>query len=410
MSRLLSVHVKIPGQWRDLWLYKNKILAWDRVGGLFYLDVEKDLAKHLSKNYGPGRSLLAQMLIFRNDWKVGEQSRSMLSVPEIEAAFLRQFQDRDQVELEVPSSFFRRNESEAYRGAVLDTCIYANRVYLATVDGLLESYINPEHPDRAYGLDRQLDRRVSKLAVQYAAINAAAEDEGLFFGRVSFADEQGSPGFHPSYFRRVAEYSLSVSHASRNLLNYTGESAPKFYRARTETKEPSDSSRSRGFGESQVVVGYDDASSIASLVQSTFLEDELSHGLDSRGGGEVQVIGNSGYHLLATSGEQLRILNLRAFDDREVEMRRSRQFRAAERVPIPVSDVLETYPISGGFVIELSDAVHLINKDGSYEIMKGAAARIRTFMGSVRHKESIAVIEEDAARLIGFYLVEDRLF
>ena len=404
---MLSVHIKIPGQWRDLWLYKNKILLWDRLGHLSYLDVPV-LGKYLSKRYGVGTTLLAQMLIFRNDWKVGEQSKLMLSVPEIEAAFLGLFHDREHVDLEIPRSLFRQTGSEAYPGAVLDTCIYANRLYLATADGLLESYINPKHPDREYRLDRQLECRVAKLAVQYAAINAAAEDEGLFFGRVIFADERDGPGFWPSKFQRVAERSLSVSHASRNLLNYAGESAPNFFRARVESTGASDESQYRVF-ESQKVIGYDPPSSIVGLVQST-LEGEAHKTANHYGEDEAQVIGNSGYHLLTTVGEKLRVLNIGAFDEEEIEMRHDRNFSVAERTSIAISDVLETYSISGGFIVELPDSVQLINKAGSYELMKGSAARIRTFAHSLRHKESVAIIEDDTARLIGFHFSEEKLF
>jgi hypothetical protein len=51
-----------------------------------------------------------------------------------------------------------------------------------------------------------------------------------------------------------------------------------------------------------------------------------------------------------------------------------------------------------------------MNKDGSHEILKGESVRVRTFVQSVRHKEAIAVVQEDSVSLIGFYTAQDVLF
>lgn len=406
MSRIATIKITIPGQLRDAWLYKNRIYLWNRQGQLLYLDAD-DAYRHILKNYGPGRALLAQILIFRNDWKVGEQFRLMMAVPEIDSAFSGPFSENNKVEVELPLGMFKLSNSEAYSGPVMDTCIFANRVYLATTNGLLESYLHPRFPDREYELNVQLDHRVSRLAIRYAAINASAEDKGLLFGRVIFPDSEDDAGFKKSRFRRLADYSLYASYASRNLLNYTGAPVPSFYRSKVEEIPAHASARF----EDHQIVGYHEASDITGLTRATLAENETTTGRHhGRGDLTFEVLGNSNQALLAAVNDKLRVLSLQAPENHDISVRRNRAFMQVERARIDVSDVLDTYPISGGFIIELTDSIQLINRDGSYILSEGEAARIRTFASSLRYKEALAVVYEQSCCLIGFHTSKDVLF
>lgn len=410
MAELLSIQLKIPGQWRDVWLYKNRIYLWDRSGLLRYLDMEV-AHKKLAKNYGLNVAFLIQQLIFRNDWKVGEQTRIMLQIPELESAFLRPFRTSGEIVVELPATLFGTSASEAYREPVLDSYLYANRLYLATLNGLLESYIHPRHPDREYELNRQLDKRVSRLAVGYAAINASAEEDGLFFGRIRFSADEGEdnplagwPGFKQSTFHQVADYSLSSSYAGRNLLNYTQKATPSLLRSRIEERPAQGAAR---FDNVQVI-GYEQESELLTTAQSTL--SDLEHGTAGEDL-DIKVLGNSNSHILASVAGRLHVINLRVENEnRDVKLQAVKSYREASRIHVNLDDVLETYPISGGFAIELEDSIRLMTRSGSYNLLKGAAARVRTFVESRRHKEVVAVVQEESVSVIGFHISEDTLF
>lgn len=400
---LLTVRLKVPGLWRDVWLYKDKLYLWDRQGVLHYAAMEV-VQQQIGKIYGPGAALLAQYLIFRNDWKNGKSLRSMLALPEIESSFLRPFsrESSESMEFEVPVGLFKQSPSDSYPGTVLDTCVFANRVYLGTSDGLLESYIHPRYPDRRYSVEQQLDRRINELAIRYAAINASAEDDGLHFGRVHFnqssSDSDDWIGFRPSKFVQIADVSYSVAHVGRDILNYTDSAAPTYLKARVE-RATHESARY----DDQNVIGYEQPRDIYRATQQA-----LNPGASS--GGDVVVVGNSGTFLLAAAGRALRVISLKTHNSDEPSMSRNRQFHADMRWFNSVDDILRTYSVNGGFVIESEDCVRLMTKDGSYRLLDGEAARIRTYRASLRYKEVVSVVQEDSLSVFGYYEKADTLF
>jgi hypothetical protein len=410
MTKSLTVRLVVDGKYRDIWLYKNRIYLWDRIGQLFFLSID-DALKHVARSYGHAVTNLVQTLIFRNDWKVGEQLQSMLKIPEISVGFLRPFSKTEVIELSIPIDLFRLNNSETYAGPVLDSSIYANRLYLGTPHGLLESYLNPDHPDTPYGLDVQADFRASRLAVRSAAINASAEEEGLFFARVILSSPNDPmPGFKPAKWMRIADYSLAVTHANKNILNYTGDAVPSLFQARTEKLVPHENARY----EDRQVIGYDAPLDLSNIAYSALNFSSKSHrkgrNEDAELTEQIQVLGNSESHLLTLWHQKLRVLGLRASEGRAPDARVSHGYRQAELSDVDPELVLETYPINRGFVVELSDSLRLITQDGSYSLMDGRVARVRTFTNSIRHKEVIATVEEDSVSMIGFFIAEETIW
>jgi hypothetical protein len=408
MSRLVTIEMKIAGEYRDVWLYKSRLYLWDRPGTLSFVDLDV-AAKYLTRRYGASIANTIQTLIFRNDWKVGEQFRAMMRVPEMERAFLLPFrhEDEDRVTVDLPTGLFVRGESEPYGGPVLDTGIYADRVYLATSEGLLESYINSRDPRRGYPLNQQTDFRVSRVVVRYAAINASAEDKGLFFARVRFAEN--GPGFLKSSWIKVADKSLATSHAYHNLLNYTGEAVPRFLTAKVEEDKTREAAR---YEENQVV-GYQSEMDLSSLMYSAVASATkvtTKTQMPQRSLDDFEVLGNTNNHLLTVWQGNLRVIDIRSKDDNEVEAKPSLAYQKRPLDFIRPDDVLQTYPISGGFVAEMYDSLQLITRDGSFSLLGGPMARVRTFSSSLRHKEAIAAIHEDHASLVGFYMADDVLF
>lgn len=72
MKRLVELRVRVPGQWSDAWLYKGSLLLWTPDGQLGWLKLDH-LRNEVNRQGGAAARLLADYLIFRTDWKVGEQ-------------------------------------------------------------------------------------------------------------------------------------------------------------------------------------------------------------------------------------------------------------------------------------------------------------------------------------------------
>lgn len=412
MASLLRIELRIRGEYRDLWLYKGTLHVWTRDGDLRYVTFDVAL-KYVSRIYGVSTSNLVQTLIFRNDWKVGEQFASWMKVSTVRTAILAPFRENGILTVELPEGLFTRSDSEAYGGIVLDTNIYADRLYLATSEGLLESYINSKHLDYEYGLDQQTDFRASRVAVKYAAINVSAESQGLHFAPVSFSSDELGRGFRKADWRQVADFSLASSFAWRNLLNYTQASVPSLLRAQVEERR-----KEGALYDDTSVIGYEPgATDITSLAYTATVgakkvtSSKLERGqLDDV---DFEVLGNSDYHLLVSWGSQLRVIDLRAGKGRELEARPNERFRRSHLRSAIVDGILATYPISSGFVVEFYNRLDLITASGSFQLASGEAAQVRTFDSSLRHKEVVVAVQEVSTSVFGFYLAdgsEDLMF
>lgn len=421
MLSLLRVELKIPGRYRDAWLYKETLHVWDREGTLCSVTFD-DLLKYIRRIHSYRVSNIVQALIFRNDWKVGEQFRSWMLVKEVRDAVFLPFDENETLTIDIPESLLSKSDSESYGGLVLDTNIYANRVYLATAEGLLESYINPKKLEYSYGLNQQTDFRASRIAVKYSAINVSAEARGLHFAPVTYSSEHEAPGFRQADWRQVADFSLASSFAWRNLLNYTRESVPLLLRSKIEETR-ADGRRY----DDKSVVGYEpDPTDISSLTYSATVASKkvTTRKLRQQGppepefealenGPEFEVLGNADHHLLATWDSQLRVIDLRTGRGRELEAFPNQKFRKRQITDIKTDEIIATYPISGGFVVESYDKLDLITASGSFELTREESAQVRTFDSSIRHKEVIAVVQEESVSVFGFYAVdnsEDALF
>ena len=411
MARILRVELRIQGEYRDLWLYKERLHLWDRSGVLRYVKFNH-VINHVTRLYGIAIANLVQTFIFRNDWKAGEQFTSWMRVPGVAENILKPFESDELLIVELPETLFTISGSQAYAGLVLDTNLYADRVYLATAEGLLESYINSKYPEATYELHQQTDFRASRVAVKYSAINISAEARGLHFAPVRFWSGDVNPGFMKAEWRQVADFSLASSYARRNLLNYTQSAAPSLLYARVEQRR---SERARH--EDTVVVGYDPTpADLTGLAYSASIARGTKPIKATQTGSQVdetfEILGNSDYHLLTSTADQLKVIDLRAKVNRELEAIPNQKFQKSDLPPVN-SDIIGTYAINRGFVVEYYDQLHLITTDGHFSLADGETAQVRTFESSKRHKEAIAVVQESSASVFGYYIqaeIADVLF
>jgi hypothetical protein len=87
---------------------------------------------------------------------------------------------------------------------------------------------------------------------------------------------------------------------------------------------------------------------------------------------------------------------------RDIEVRPDNSFKVQRTTVINPGNVLKTYPVGSGFLAEQVDQIRLITSVGSHHLLKERAARIRTFVHSLRYKDVVMVVEEDGVSLVGF--------
>ncbi|MFJ7302386.1 hypothetical protein [Streptomyces sp. NPDC099088] len=391
------VKLNVPGDWRDAWLYKGTLLLWSRHGKIFSLSLDR-IAKEASRSQYPGVAAALRYAILRNDWKVSSAFRELMEVPDIRKAFMGCFDDADGVlEISIEAEPWEMDGSENL-GYVYDTCIYANRIYQATSDGLFESLFNPEYSEDLLELSQSLDFATFAVTARYMCVNASAKERGLWFSPVVLGPKNSNSTSVDAL--QVADYSAYASFAGRNLLNYTEDRAPSFLKAHDVKMRATDNAQY----EEYVVTGFDDEVQIASLAGKA-VNSRKKITFDGRSGDDeseqVEVIGNSNHRLLVASGEGVTVVNIAAFSGSGITMMRDRSFR----VPLDsleAGEILSTSPLKSGFVVEKFDSVDVVTHHGAFEIYNKPVGRVRTFGKSLRHQDVVAVTGETSMSLLGF--------
>src|SRR5260370_26892597 len=87
MSRIQVVGVRIPGRWADGWLYKEHLVLWSRVGAMHIVPLKR-IATAMRQTSTPSQAVAVEYLVLRNDWKVSEQFRRLLTIDRVREGFL----------------------------------------------------------------------------------------------------------------------------------------------------------------------------------------------------------------------------------------------------------------------------------------------------------------------------------
>ena len=397
------LRLDIPGEWSDGWLYKNHLILWTRTGQMHVTSLD-NILKSIRRQTSPSISVVAQYLLFRNDWKASDQFHQILQVPEVEHNFVAELDPEGEstvIALENLDGGIAATES--IPGAGLDTAIYANRVYSASTNGLFETRFDPQSPLRRNPVISRLNHRVVSVSAAYSAVNSSANEEGLWFSQVDFGD--ASWWKRDRAFKRVAEFSRGNSFAYINLLNYTDEAFPDLMRSAATRERPHD----RAEYDEWRITGYGQATKISGLAASTLrTPGKVQLAKVARNGPAdeaetAQVLGNSNYRLLVAWQGGVRVVNIAAHPGKDIEARSDSAFRGIANLRIEPSSVLETYPFGGGFIVEMFDSLCLLNQSGSFMLLGAPVARVRTFAQSRRHREVVLAVREDGISLLGIF-------
>ncbi len=402
--RLHVLRIRLPGQWSDGWIYKEHLLLWSRTGQLHVAGLAA-IARSVRAQVSPALSVAADYLIFRNDWKVGEQFERLRTIPNFSHLLLREFPHNRSARIEIDTFQPIPTDFESIPGIVLDSAVYADRIYIGSTAGLFETRFSPDAPATSSPVVQRLDHRIAAVTAKYSAVNSSAGEQGLWFGPVLFGERWWRHEDAESSFRRTAELSRDNSFAAQHLLNYTDESFPKFLRAQMAQAKTTEAAR---YPETQVV-GYDTQADIGKSAAAAmqFSRKMSLSGTSpdlklSRSVGSARVLGNSNFRLLVLWQGSLRVLDVSAYKGKDIEVRPDDDFGIQRTGGISPTSILKTYAIGSGFLVELMDQIRLITSAGSYVLLRDRAARVRTFIHALRYRDVALIVEENGVSLVGF--------
>ncbi len=388
MNALRPFQISVPGDWSDAWLYMDELLLWDTEGYLFHIQLSK-LTSQLRYEYSAEVAFAAEMLVFRSDWKGGIQSRAFQRVDSIADAIHNSIEMALQVgRFEIdPDSLIEGVPMERIPGRILATSVYAHHAFVASSSGLYELNVNPRYLDRSEDLLQRLDVPVHHVTANYGAVSTSAFEDGLWFTPIDL-DGSGS-WLSGGPMQRVAEYSRSTSTAARDLLNYTDDPVPDLFLADAVNERRNERSRYpswqvRGYRKSE--------ENLAAAAARRFDVDE-----GSMRGRNIEVLGNSKFHLLVDNSGALELLDMKTANGLSLV----ESNRAMASSSIDSSKLLSTHALADGFALEFVDSVRLIDGRGVTEIVDGPVANVRTFPGSRHFQDTLLAVRDADVLLVG---------
>lgn len=400
-----SIRIRIPGVWMDAWLYKGALVLWSPVGEIRAISLD-EIRASLVRVAGKHVGVAADYLIFRNDWKASAQFNDLMGIKPVRDGLFGAIRTASSITFELPHLHERSTGTEPHEGYLLDTAVYGNRVFSATESGVFETEFNPEYPDSTNPTVQIHDRHVSSVEAYASTIAISAGDSGLLKRNIEFgygaawaSHVDGSP------LELIDDFSLHSSFSSYNILNYRGAMAPSFLRAQVRHDPPSGTDKYAR----AVVSRYERPALIEGAVHEHFRKrvassrsTENPDNVSPSNLADVEVIGNSNYHLLVRSGTDTAILNVSAFDGKPVEVKYNSAFGRDESRLELASRALTTQALRSGFLVETFDSTGLITQKGSYVLIDEPRVRIRSFPKSKRHDDMFIAIGDDFVELVGF--------
>ena len=162
-SMLRVVEIRMPGRWSDAWLYKEHLVLWSRDGVMHILPF-RQITASIRRVSTRSQSIAIEHLVLRNDWKASEQFRKLMSIDSIRQGFLAEVPaSGEPLTIDVADVDPVPLDSEPIPGTILDSTMYANRVYVGSTEGLFETYFTPDDPYSSDAVRQRLEYRTSAV-------------------------------------------------------------------------------------------------------------------------------------------------------------------------------------------------------------------------------------------------------
>ena len=381
----------IPGRYEDAYIYMGRLILV--TGDLSFRHHNlNDLIERLElKN---SRNLPAARFLFaRNDWFSTEQFRLQMRNPDIADAYVRAIHGLgEMVVLDNLTSAEGEQDLKIEMNALLDITVYRRRVYLAADTGFFDMEIEWENDELPISRRRKrLDTQCYSLSTSYGTANASCGDAGLF----SFYDDFDTLNWSSSNVpyrepEKTADTSLRSGWFGEDLINYTGKTDATILHGQThELDRPT-------AGERKVVTGLSKyRSDMDFLFQGLKLKYKLARE-------DVDFLWNSTATLyVQTKTNHFYSAGIKIGDDGERTLRFSKEFNGG------IGRILAATMVRAGkspaLVAEAYDRVAVL-VGGRWQIVtEGQALTVRTFPGSKRYKNLIAITLDDGVMLASIF-------
>jgi len=371
-----------PGTFEDAQVYMGHLALFTADRDVRFVELQR-LASRLELRHPAWRGVMT-MAFARNDWLRGQVVEALTNNRQIASTLNDALTDVADTELVVDADAIETEGLGRFTpdaDLILDTAFYGSRLYLATNDGLFDYDIDWQllRVDRSR---KRLDARCVSANAEYGAVNASCESDGLFTGYDEFGWRGHATNVDGAALVQTAPKSVRTSWLGTDLVNYEGPAEPELLVASVEEVERDEGTTYR----TKVVTHFSTPTdNLAPLVADLKTQRGISRS-------SVQFVWNSsraffintydkGFFSAAPTAKPGKSYNFTRHgttDGRIVGVHRS-----------GVGWILETdfrvYALSGGTLVELLDEEPL---------------SVRTFEGSKRFRNLIAVTVENGVHLI----------
>ncbi|HTA34377.1 MAG TPA: hypothetical protein VK721_13230 [Solirubrobacteraceae bacterium] len=376
MKKILRLF--LPGSFEDAQLYMGHLMVFTTERDTRLLELEA-LTSRLEAQYPQWQGVL-RLAFARNDWLTSGVTKSLAQNPLFASALNVAFDQVANTQIALDDGDFALQPLHNFKqdaDVILDTVVYAQRLYLGTTAGLYDYDIDWQ--ELSVGAQRRrIDARCVSATAEYGAINASCEDEGLFTGY----DEFGWQGLrNEATLIRTAERSVRAAWLGTDLVNYESPTTPELLSASVEAVTTDGGAAD---WKRKVVTRFSRPTrELDDLVTELCVQRKVDPP-------DVQFVWNSSRAFFINTHSHGFFSAVRAS---ERDIRFTRHGAADGRV-------IAVHRYSGGWVIETDFRAYVLARGHLIELLDEEPLSVRAFEGSKRYKRIIAITVETGVHLI----------
>lgn len=374
------VRLFVPGSFEDAQLYMGHLVVFTTDRDVRMLELES-LTRKLENRYPDW--LGAMTLAFaRNDWLHSSAVKSIAANRSFADALNAAFDGLASSELALATDDFALTPLRGFSqeaDVVLDTVLYAERLYMGTTSGFYDYDINWQSLSVARERKR-LDARCVSATAEYGAVNASCESDGLFTGYDEFGwrhhlvDGNGE-------LDQTAQRSMRSAWYGTDLVNYESPTAPELLAAEVEDVE-----RAGGYEGSKrkVVTRFDAPTDDLKVSLKAALEAQRDIAAD-----DVQFVWNSS-----------RAFFINTYSHGFYSAVRTQNGVRLTKHGTTEGRVVAVHRYSGGWIVETDFGAYVLAQGSLIALIDEEPLSVRAFEGSKRYRRIVAITVGDGVHLI----------